>query len=677
MATMAENVIIAGAENRPPMLKKGMYDSWKTRIWLYIKGKENGDMLINSIKNGPFQLNEDITIPAIDVDIYTLNNHYQTAKEIWDQVKELMEGTELTLQERESKLYDEFDRFTYEPPVVQQHSPAPSTQLGSGFVVPSFLPTDDPIASLNKAMLFLSSTISLRFPPTNNQGHTVNTGKSQATGTRAINTVRDVNANQPRAIRCYNCKGEGHMAKQCTARKRVKDSEWFRGKMLLAQAQEAKVVLHEDQQDFLADRLEEMEDRSINGDIVGPAYDSNIISKIVEIVLWYLDSGCSKHMTGQRDKLINFVSKLSVGITHHTYVQRTLQQNDVVERRNRTLVEAARTMLIFSKSPLFLWAEVVATACYTQNRSLIYTRYNKTLYELLIDRKPDLKHLHVFGALCYPTNDSEDLGKLKPKVDIGIFIGYSPSKKAYWIYSKRTRMIMETIHDSYKTMMLQHQLNLLQRMIGICYFNPCSMSTLNLQVLSLQPLPLQLYFYQIKLELLPLLPFDTIDQDAPSPSTSPNNETTASPIHSTNVEEPNKEEDAVFDSDTFTNPFAPPVTSSTESSSRIVDTSNMHTFQQPHTNTRRWTNDHPLVTIIDNPSKSVLTRRQLTTDALWCYFHAFLTKVEPKNYKESMKESCWIEAIQEEIYEFERLEVWELVPRPSNVMLINLRWKLA
>ncbi|GKA47662.1 retrovirus-related pol polyprotein from transposon TNT 1-94 [Tanacetum coccineum] len=62
------------------------------------------------------------------------------------------------------------------------------------------------------------------------------------------------------------------------------------------------------------------------------------------------------------------------------------------------------------------------------------------------DRKPDLKYLHIFGALCYLTNDSKDLGKLKPKADIGIFIGYSLAKKAYQIYNKQTRLIMETIH---------------------------------------------------------------------------------------------------------------------------------------------------------------------------------------------------------------------------------------
>ncbi|GKB34513.1 retrovirus-related pol polyprotein from transposon TNT 1-94 [Tanacetum coccineum] len=111
-----------------------------------------------------------------------------------------------------------------------------------------------------------------------------------------------------------------------------------------------------------------------------------------------------------------------VGIFHQKTVLRTPQQNGVVKRRNCTLVEAARTMLIFSMALMFLWAEVVATACYTQNRSFIHTRHYKTPYELVHDKKPDLTFFRVIGALCYPINDSEDLGKLQPTVDIRIFI---------------------------------------------------------------------------------------------------------------------------------------------------------------------------------------------------------------------------------------------------------------
>ncbi|GJR33572.1 retrovirus-related pol polyprotein from transposon TNT 1-94 [Tanacetum coccineum] len=139
----------------------------------------------------------------------------------------------------------------------------------------------------------------------------------------------------------------------------------------------------------------------------------------------------------------------NVGISHQTSVARTPQQNGVVERQNRTLVEAARTMLIFSKALLFLWAEAINTTCYTQNRSLIRLRYNKTSYELMQDNKPDLSFFHVFGSLCYPTNDHEDLGKFDAKADIWIFVGYAPAKKAFKIYNRRTWIITETIHVTF------------------------------------------------------------------------------------------------------------------------------------------------------------------------------------------------------------------------------------
>ncbi|GJS95531.1 retrovirus-related pol polyprotein from transposon TNT 1-94 [Tanacetum coccineum] len=97
-------------------------------------------------------------------------------------------------------------------------------------------------------------------------------------------------------------------------------------------------------------------------------------------------------------------------------------------------------LVIIDNYSRFTWvkAEAVSTSCYTQNCSLIRLRYNKTPYELMHEKKPNLSLLHVFGSLCYPINDSEDLGKLKPKADIGIFVGYAPTKKAFQIYNKRT-----------------------------------------------------------------------------------------------------------------------------------------------------------------------------------------------------------------------------------------------
>nr|GEY87868.1 retrovirus-related Pol polyprotein from transposon TNT 1-94 [Tanacetum cinerariifolium] len=121
----------------------------------------------------------------------------------------------------------------------------------------------------------------------------------------------------------------------------------------------------------------------------------------------------------------------------------------VVERRNRMLVEAARTMLIFSRAPLFLWAEAVATACFTQNRSIIHCRFKKTPYELINSRKLDISFLHVFSALCYPKNDREDIGKLGAKGDIGFFIGYSADSCTNRIYNHRTNKIIETMNVSF------------------------------------------------------------------------------------------------------------------------------------------------------------------------------------------------------------------------------------
>nr|GFC03129.1 retrovirus-related Pol polyprotein from transposon TNT 1-94 [Tanacetum cinerariifolium] len=149
-----------------------------------------------------------------------------------------------------------------------------------------------------------------------------------------------------------------------------------------------------------------------------------------------------------------------VGISHETSVARSPQQNGVIERRNRTLIEAARTMLIYAQAPLFLWAEAIGTACFTQNCSIIRLRHGKTPYELLHSKLPDLSFFHVFGALCYPKNDSDNLGKLQPKADIGIFIGYAPTKKTFRIYNRRIRRIVETIHvdfDELTAMVSEHR----------------------------------------------------------------------------------------------------------------------------------------------------------------------------------------------------------------------------
>ncbi|GJR99392.1 retrovirus-related pol polyprotein from transposon TNT 1-94 [Tanacetum coccineum] len=259
-------------------------------------------------------------------------------------------------------------------------------------------------------MIFLSSAYSSRYHPINNQLRTSsnpitqatiqngqvtvqnvqgrqshcyagNAGKNQALGARVVNTVGKARTNQPRVIKCYNCNTE---------------------------AQEAEVVLNDEQQDFLAGNLEETNDCedlqlqaivNFKADHVD-AYDSNYDDEAIENAI--------------------FMAHLSpIGSINDDTVEPCYDSDILYEIFLRTKDEAPEIIIKILKQ-----VQVILNAT---------VRY----------RKPKLKYLHDFGALCYPTNDFEDLGKLQPKADIGIFIGYSPTKKAYQIYNKRTRQIME------------------------------------------------------------------------------------------------------------------------------------------------------------------------------------------------------------------------------------------
>ncbi|GJV07264.1 retrovirus-related pol polyprotein from transposon TNT 1-94 [Tanacetum coccineum] len=168
------------------MLEKGMYDSWKTQILLYIQGKENGEMLIDSIKNGHVKLLPEIT--AKDKDGVTDILHPQTLADLAQQEK---------------------------------------------FVTAAKQARDLHSVNFYQLYAFLKCN---EIDVKESQGYAGSAGKNQASGARAVNTDGNSGANPTRVIGCYNCNDEGHISKQCTVKKRVKDSERFKDKMLLAQA---------------------------------------------------------------------------------------------------------------------------------------------------------------------------------------------------------------------------------------------------------------------------------------------------------------------------------------------------------------------------------------------------------------------------------------------------------
>ncbi|GJU69114.1 integrase, catalytic region, zinc finger, CCHC-type containing protein [Tanacetum coccineum] len=493
----------------------------------------------------------------------------------------------------------------------------------------------------------------------------------------------------------------------------------------------------------------------------------DFVENVVQIVLWYLDSGFSKHMTWNRSQLMNFVSKFlgtirfgndhiarimgygdyqlgNVTISRVYYVKglghnlfsvgqfcdadlevafwknscfiRNLDGVDLLFGSRDTnlytislddmlktspiclLSKASKTKswlwhrrlshlnfgtlnklakdglargiprlkfqkdhlcsaCALGKTPLLLWAEAINTACYTQNRSLIRLRYNKTPYELMQDKKPDLSFFHVFCALCYPTNDNDDLGKLDAKTDFGFSLVTR---------LQRTRKIIETIHVTFDelTAMASEQFSLgpgLHSMTSATSSSrlvpnsipqqPCIPPPRDDWDRLFQPM-FDEYFTPPSITVSPVqeaaasravvladsLMSTSINQGTPS---------TQEQEHSLNIYQGFEEspKTPIFHDDPLHESFH-------EDSTSHGSSSNVRQTHTPFEHLGRWTKDHPIANVIGDPSRSVSMRIQLKTDTMWCYFDAFLIFVEPKNFKQAMIEPSWIDAMQEEIHEF-------------------------
>nr|GEZ28239.1 retrovirus-related Pol polyprotein from transposon TNT 1-94 [Tanacetum cinerariifolium] len=244
-----------------------------------------------------------------------------------------------------------------------------------------------------------------------------------------------------------------------------------------------------------------------------------------------------------------------VGITQQFSAARTPQQNGVVERRNRTLVEAAKTMLTFANLPSFLWAEAIATACFTQSRLIIHRRFDKTPYEIIIKRKPNIKFFRVFGCRCYLLNDYEDVGKLKAKGDIGIMKSSTTNVE--------TPIIEEVFYE-----------------VSESFQGESSSYSLNDDV---QQSPKEVILPSSNTQSIPINMVPNGDEV----STSHN-------VFSERLE------DAYFDASTS-----------------FHDSSNVHTYYQPYPHEKKWTKDNPLYKIIGDPKSSVHIRGQLANSYLF------------------------------------------------------------
>ncbi|GKB10130.1 retrovirus-related pol polyprotein from transposon TNT 1-94 [Tanacetum coccineum] len=293
MANLSEDIQCAGSDTQPPMLDRSDFASWQQRIRLYCRGKKNGLNILKSIDEGPFQMgtfrdtvtegNEgamhlgperprvysdlspedkdryntdihatNILLQGLPKDIYTLINHYTDAKDIWDNVKMLLEGSELTKEDRELQLNDDFEHFrqnkgeTIQEYYVRFAKFVTAVKLNRGLS-----PTDKLIENLTNALALLTQSYKTHPPQTNNQLRTSSNTRNQATVQDGKNRGGNANHGHARQIKCYNYNGIGHIARNCTQPKRQQNSDYFKDKMLLMQAQENGVVLDEEQLLFL------------------------------------------------------------------------------------------------------------------------------------------------------------------------------------------------------------------------------------------------------------------------------------------------------------------------------------------------------------------------------------------------------------------------------------------
>ncbi|GJV87924.1 retrovirus-related pol polyprotein from transposon TNT 1-94, partial [Tanacetum coccineum] len=328
-----------------------------------------------------------------------------------------------------------------------------------------------------------------------------------------------------------------------------------------------------------------------------------------------------------------------------TLIQRGLHAQ--VRTTERTLVEAAQTMLSVAKVPLFFWAEAIAIACFTQNRSLVIPRHEKTHYHIINGRKPSVKFFHIFGSLYYIVRDGENLDKMKEKGDACIFVGYSTQSRAYRVFNKRTRVIVETIHVNFDELPQMASDHVSSDPVPQCSTTVLEQESLSPDPQSLENVPQvaetrvvsksfavhaadapdkrqhQNTTYSSTTTVVAVEPLLNIHTTPQTTNQAPTQVLTVTAPENFIQAETNIEY-AQVDDDEFINIFSTPIQERGETSSRHVDSSNMHTFYQQHPSGQCWTKDHPLE--------------------------------------------------QEELLQFDRLDVWKLVDKPHYKNVINLKW---
>ncbi|GKE32971.1 retrovirus-related pol polyprotein from transposon TNT 1-94, partial [Tanacetum coccineum] len=352
-----------------------------------------------------------------------------------------------------------------------------------------------------------------------------------------------------------------------------------------------------------------------------------------------------------KNKVMNQFCEIK-GIKREFSVARTPQQNGVAERKNRTLIEAARTMLADSKLPTTFWAEAVNTACYVQNRVLVIKPHNKTPYELFLGRKPALSFMRPFG--CPVTILTIDhLGKFDGKANEGFFIGYSTNSKAFRVFNSRTRIVEENLYVKFS----KETPNIIGNGPNWLFDIDALTKSINYEPVVARNqsngiVGTKAYKNagKARVETVPgkyntLLPFLTQDpslsyssKDSPNAGFKPSGEEEKKDAKDLENKDKNNvaNENIVY---------------------RCEDDLNMPNMEEI------------VYSDIDEVQQRINHK-----DFQNCLFACFLSQAEPKKVIQALQDPIWIEAMQEELLQFKLQQVWTLLDLPYGKRAIGIKW---
>ncbi|KAI3718757.1 hypothetical protein L6452_19640 [Arctium lappa] len=353
----------------------------------------------------------------------------------------------------------------------------------------------------------------------------------------------------------------------------------------------------------------------------------------------------------------------SQGIQQQFSAARTPQQNNVVERRNRMLVESGRSMLAYSGLPLSYWAEAVSTACHTQNRSIMHRRFNKTPYEFMNGIKPNIKYFKSFGVKVIESvnvkfDEAADLVSSHSDSEpaftgnsVSEQISSEPAQPALSPDNQDSStpspnvsdldFLFENFYDDVPRSNSENVSNILNQKTESSSIPNSAASISDNDVAPVSPIqqePTQQAFNDVIQQTVPESDLEIVEIPPPQVETIS--------ISSSDVE------------------VSEPPSLQLEVVQDVID---------PLPHTTKWKRSHPIHQIIGDPQASVSTRSKSATSNE-CLFTCFLSKIEPTNVSEALEDPDWIIAMQEEINQFDALKVWRLVPRPKGKSVIGTKW---